>query len=62
MTEYRGIWYKYEIESNTWIICDTDNCMFIKRSFNADFYRIDECLKAFFMEFEKELHINKNKI
>lgn len=51
-TQYKGIWYKFVPKSsdsycNIWSLSDTSDGMGNIANYNADRYRIDQCLEMF---------------
>lgn len=56
-TQYKGVWYRYYPENDSypykegyWRLSDRQDDMGNVFTFNASFYRIDECLKRFLAE------------
>lgn len=50
-TRHKLIWYRYDPDFNVWDLSDDEFGWQNRRTFNADMYRIDQCLEIF----EKEL-------
>lgn len=54
--QYEGIWYGFEVRDSRelWVLADTQDGMQYLMFCNADYYRIDECLELFKLEYEKD--------